>query len=307
MNKNNIYFASNDTSGGLDVILSPYYYWYFKQKLPVADKKTATKIAPEFFMSKIDNTKEYEYILIPTNEKNIFEVIIVNMGLFWENLKALGVEKSRILNVSFATKEFDEVKINLKDSLLVVSQNQAFELPISKNISIIDIKDDTIDNALSRKTKLDFTYRLSSGNIVESIIDIADNYYKSLIGIFLILSVAFMIDIVLSYQEIKSYNIKKLEALAGQKYAEHSIQLSYVKKNFEALDANEKKFRQELNNILKLPTNQNIYINKFYFENGLWRLDIIAQDRASADAFIAPLGASFAGENDKKFIYEMKK
>jgi uncharacterized membrane protein len=302
LNNNYIYYANDNKKNKLDIILSPYFYWYFKQKLPVSNKKRAKSIAREFFANRLEN-KEYEYIINPLKEKNTFEVFAVDMSRVYEVLKGKNIDKSMISSISFASYELVDTQIECDDTHLIVKDGEAFEISKSQNI-IADAK--PIKEAIKSIDKLNFKHQISKGGALENVVDFVDNNYIHLIFISIFVSISFGINIYLKYNEQKLYESKQATQMEKQKYADHAIQLEYVKKNYEKIDKDAKMFRKKFASILSLNSSASVYMTKIFYEDKIFDIDVQAPAKPQADAFVAPLKANFISANQNKFSYEIK-
>ena len=305
LSKDKMYCNKNDKSYTKELILSPYYYWYFEKKLPVSNMKRAKAIISQMLETSLPINKNFTYVL-RLKEKNIFDVFVVDSDLLISKLNTLGIEKEKISSISFSHLELDDCYIKLDDSEIFSYQNIVSEITqkdtVTSNLLNIDIND-----FLEKKTKLLFKHNFSRGNFLQKTIEFCDMNFSVITGIFLLFLSSLVIDIVSAQNTINNYVEGKESVLKKQTYATHSVQLKYVMDEVLKIDFKQKKLKTTYNNLLKMNTNKNNFIQKLEYDDGDWFVDILAQNQNNANSLIKNKKFTFVRSDKNIFKYEKVK
>lgn len=299
--KNNIY--NNNNNSYKDLILSPYYYWHFEKKLPVKDTKRAKKILPQMLQSSLP-TSEFEYVVIQNKEdKNLFDIFVLDLKLLKESLKSLSVSFDIISSIGFTHLEFQNTQIQLQNSIIVSEDLYAYEIDNSKNIDTTLIKKD-INTVIKEKNKLNFKYPLGNGTIVQKSADFIDNNFFSLLTVLFLLLSSVSINFYTNNTTITKYEIKKQELLSSQKFATHQVQLKYIMDNILELDSTQKNFRNKLKKILSVSSNAKTFLHSLEYDDGSWYVKVQANSKKDANSLVSKLKLNFIKQQKNHYIYE---
>ena len=302
--KDNIY--SSDTEGKIDIILSPHYYWYFEKKLPISDVKKAKRMIPQMVASSVPK-KEFEYVVVQQkDDKNTFDVFAVDVSLIKEKLDSLNIKYENISNISFFHLEFANIALELNESIVLKNSDGVLELKKEK-IDLEAIRTEPIEKILENKKSLIFKYPLGKSSLIQNTLDFFDEYFMSLIIIMILILSSSLIYGLSNYQLVSKYGDKTSSLMESQKYVEHQVQLKYILDSLLDLDAKQKTFRLELNDILLLNSNKDIFFKVIEYDDSYWFVKLKASSKESADNFLNPKGFHYFNEENKLFIYEKKK
>ncbi len=299
--KDNIY--SNTTNGYKELILSPYYYWVFEKKLPVKDTKRAKKILPQMLQSSLPKS-EFEYVVIQNKEdKNSYEIFVIDLTVLKTKLSSFSIPFDNVSSISFSHKEFQNIQLQLQNSVLVSDEKYSYEVNISKNVSSALQKEDMLET-LKKKNKLNYKYSLGNGTLLQKSVDFLDNSFLSIFLILTLLLSTVGVNFYSNTEKINKYETKRQELLASQKFATHQVQLKYIMDNILELDSTQKKFRNKLRKLLSVKTNTNTFIDSVEYDDGSWYIKIQSTSKKEADKIISKSKHSFIKKDKNYFIYE---
>lgn len=301
LSKNHIYLTKNDNNYSKDIILSPYYYWYFQRKLPTSNKKRALKILPQIVSSLLPH-ENFKFVLKQIDKQN-YEVFALDLELVKKNLQSKGVSYSKVSNFGFSHIEFEDGSYSLKDAFLLKQNGQACE---TKQVLSRDLNEQSIEEVLKNIQKLSF--KISGGNstFLEKGLDFLENNANALIVAIAIIIVANIVNITTTNSLKNSYETQKEALLLEQKYAEHAVQLKYIKDNFMQTDFEQKAIRMKLEKLSSLKTNASLYLDSFELENKIWQYEVKAVNKESADGLLTQINPKFIKHNKGIFYYEDK-
>ena len=193
LSENDIYHSDSDAHK--DLILSPYYYWYFEKKLPISDLKKARKMLPQMIASSLPE-KEFEFVVIQNkDDKKTFKIFALDLELVKEKLSSFNFESVKITNLAFSHLEFEDGNIELQDSILVKSENSACE--VKKTQLTLEGRSRTIEEVITNKDKLFYKYRFGKSNSIYKAVEFLENNFLALVFIcILFLSASFIYSLV---------------------------------------------------------------------------------------------------------------
>jgi len=305
LSKDKIYCSKNEKNFKKELILSPYYYWYFEKKLPVSNIKRAKAIAAQMLESSLPSDKEFEYIL-REKEKNIFEIYVLDKELLLLKLQTLGIRKESVTTLSFSHIELEESCVELDESFVLCYENNAAEIvknKVSQN-TLLNIK---IQEYLETKEKLNFKYSFSKGDLLQKSLEILESNFVAIAIVLGMIFTSYMINIVTLNNVANLYEKKQKETLSSQTYATHSVQLKYVMDEVLQLDFKQKALKNKMNQILKIKGNSSTYISKIEYDDGDWFLDVVAPDKQKAEQLMKNKKFDFVRSNKNIFKYEKVK
>ena len=149
--KDNIY--CNNKDGYKEIILSPYYYWYFEKVLPTSNVKRAKKILPQMLMSSLPQST-FEYIIVAKkDDKNKFDIYVLDIVKIKEKLHSFNISFDNVSAVALSHIEFKNSEILLDNGKLICENNSCFEIDSLKNIETT-LEKKSIDDAKKDIKKL---------------------------------------------------------------------------------------------------------------------------------------------------------
>jgi len=302
LSKDKIYCTIGDEKYSKELILSPYYYWYFEKKLPVSNTKRAKAIVSQMLETSLPLDKKFQFIL-RQKEKNIFDVFALDYELLVSKLNILGIEKEMVSSIAFSNIELEDSLIELDNSIILSYEGSVSEIQKKETVESHLLKID-IKSFLEKKQKTFFRYRFSKGNAVQKTLDFMESNFLSIAVVLVFFLSSFMIDIVSTNSVVNEYEQKKEQVFKTQSYATHSVQLKYVMDEVLQLDFKQKNLKKEMQQIIKINANKNSYIKKLEYDDGDWFLSVVAQDKDNADKLLKNKKYTFVGTEKNIFKYE---
>lgn len=305
LSKETLYCTKNKKNYNKEVILSPYYYWYFEKKLPVSNIKRARAIASQMLEHLLPQNVDFLYVL-KEKEKNIFEIFVVNKDLLIGKLQTMGIKKEMVSTLCFSHKELDECSLELENSIVIHHKENAAELPknIAPNNTLLH---KSMQEFLEEKEKLNFKYNFSKGNILQKSLDILETNFLG-VSIALVLILISIVMRIMTLDSITTqYNQKEKELLKTQKYATYSVQLKYVMDELMQLDFKQKSFKKNFQNIVKIHGNSTTYLSNIEYDDGDLFVNVVSPNKQKADNLMKNKKFNFVRVDKNIYKYEKVK
>lgn len=303
LNQDKLYTHRTQTDSDMDVILSPSYYWHFREKFPNVSMGKAKKIAPQILRSKLPEGN-FEYFLFPTDKKNILDVIAFDKIAFTEKLNAFPIDKERIKHLSFAYTELPKhMLLSSKDT--VIGQEEGIFFELDKNLFPEHETLESLERQLDSITELNFKLPFSRSNILEQIWDFTNDHAYQLSTIFTLLGISFLIQAIDSYTQTQKLRSLTQSLLENQKYAQHRVQLEYIQKEFEETDKTQSSFRDQFRKIVSHPVNANTYFHGIRYDDEGWVMEIKANNKQVADTLAARINGSYLSVQNQVYAYRV--
>jgi len=305
LSKDTIYCTKNKKNYNKELILSPYYYWYFEKKLPVSNIKRARAIASGMLEHSLPQNIDFLYVL-KEKEKNIFEIFVVNRDLLIGKLQTMGIKKEMVSTLCFAHKELDECSLELENSIVIQHKGDAAELP--KNITLNNtLLHKSIKEFLEEKEKLNFKYNFSKGNILQKSLDILETNFLGISIALVLILISIVMKIITLDSITTQYNQKEKEVLKTQKYATYSVQLKYVMDELMQLDFKQKSFKKSFQNIVKIHGNSTTYLSNIEYDDGDLFVNVVSPNKQTADDLMKNKKFNFVRVDKNIYKYEKVK
>ncbi len=301
LSKNGIHYSNNNDKYQKELIISPFYYWYFERKLPTSSRSRAKKIIPQILSSFLPK-KEFEYFL-KQKDKNDYEIFVVDLELLKANVAQFGLDFKKISYIAFANNTLNSGFFDLGETTLLIENNHASELKQLVNTTQEKIG---IEKALQTIEKINYKISMGNSTYVENTLMFIQSHVKSIAAI-LILLIASQLIISVSNIKVKNSYLQKEEALLqNQSYAQHRVQLAYIKESFMQTDFEQKAFRSYFESIARLKGNNNTYIQSLEYNQNHWTFDVKSSNKNEAQNFISPLDLTFVKNNNDIYMYEKR-
>ena len=305
LSKDKIYCAKDKSKFDKELILSPYYYWYFEKKLPTSNIKRAKLIVSQMLESSLPKDKNFHYILRKKDNKT-YDIFVLDYDLLIIKLNTLGIKKELVSSLSFSHLEFEECSISLENSILLSFEGSVAEIENQETISSNLLKIDMI-TLLKSKQKLSFKHNFSKGNIVQKSIELLDKNFIAIMSILVLVFSSLLIELFTTMTLLKKIEEKKDNLIKSQNYATHSVQLKYVMNEILEFDFKQKSLKNNMNNILKIKGTGSSYISQVEYDNGEWFIDVFAENKKNADILLKDKKFNFIREDKNNFKYEKLK
>jgi hypothetical protein len=264
----NIFFTKdfNETiNEDVNVILSPQFYWIKKVEIPVKSLNEAKKIAPSLLKL---NPSEFYFGAFEQNGE--IYVIAIKKDL------DLKIDKKYIKSIRIAQCELNDFEcLNLPNKFSIRKIDGIFFcFPGHKEDCIC------IGNVLEKLSlsKYEFNYF--------NTINLSKTQMFLLFGSFIIFIFSFLIKGIIYHQQIHKIH-KKYENLKTYNLPLNSYQLDSLKINLENKIRYNKKIREILKTIQKIPLNENEYIKKISLHNK--KISLVIHSKRNFDKYLKKL------------------
>jgi len=299
------YFVVDSAIYGVNLLLSPVFYFQFREAMPVSSLVKARKLAPAILEGKIPQG-EYTYYVFPTKEKMVFEIIAFDRGRFEEVLRNSNLQKDRVKNISFASIEIEEEFISKNAGRVIGRENgYFFDIDATHFGKEIDAGDRLLE-IISQKNGLKFKISYGSRNTAEKLYETLESsaYYISAALFIVVLSVGFL----LSASLLKSEHLEvKKGELLGDMANKNSVQLKYLKEEYEETHKSQMKIREDLAKILALQGSEKLYLKSIAFKGkNVWELIFQAPSKESVDVFLKGFTFKFSEQTKDGFLYRVE-
>ena len=248
------------------VVLSPAFYWFKAQELPVSRASQAKALAPSVFDGTIDEG-EYSYMAIKREEG--FWLFAYDDALIASKLTDLGLKPSHIEAIYFAQSECFDIPeaIEIDAHYALISTEGVVSLAPLAYVPKAVSYSSYFDNHTFSKERVHVNF------FQNSFID--EKYIYALMS----LSILFMLLYLTEY--IIHHNSLTKEALRGytlaQKYAlpETSFEIKGLKNSLKAKEKRQIKLREDMKKLLTLPLQKGEYITKIELKEKRAHLEIM--------------------------------
>jgi hypothetical protein len=241
----------------LALILSPSLYWVRKVSLPVRSVRELVKLLPsvfEEFLPEGDYSytaykQDHEYIAFAYEDKKILKAI-----------RNKGINSADIAGVYFAQSAFSSLEkpMKINDTQVLYEKDSILSLaPLSW---AQDFEELSLNNLNLSKHKLQLQF-------FSTLVD-QKSLYK-IAGLLLVLIFVLFVEVLVSSSKVDEINTAKEELFAKYKLQSTMMQNKSSLKHYTKVYNQQKKFREEMKNILarKLAPSQSI--NYISYKNGV--------------------------------------
>lgn len=304
INKNS-YFLANSSVYGINLILSPVFYYHFKEAMPVKSIAKAKKIAEGLLESKLPENN-YKYYVFPTKEKMVYDIIAFDLQKFELVLKEANIRKERIKYLSFATLEFEleESAIELDDSILGAKEGIFFETLTT--LINEDAKKEKIATVLLKKERLNFKIAYGQRNLQEKVLENIDNNLNYISAVVAVFAAVFLMLGVSSMLKLNDLDEEK-KRLLGDMASKNSIQLKYLREEYEELNIAQQKIRDAFDEILTLKGSQGIYVHGIDFKDTKgWEVSVVAPNQKVAQDMLTAFKPEFLNQEKENSIFRFR-
>lgn len=298
------YYLANSSIYGINLILSPVFYYHFKEAMPVKSITKAKKIAEGLLEPKLPEGN-YKYYVLPTKEKMVYDIIAFDVQKFESVLKESNFRKERIKYLSFAAQEFEleEGVVELEESALGAKEGVFFEAPLA--LIGERVQREKIKSVLQKKEYLNFKIAYGQRNFQEKVLEDIDNnlnYISAVVAVFAAVFLMLGVSAVLKLDGLAS----EKERLLGNMASRNSIQLKYLKEEYEEINAAQQKIRDAFDKILTIKGTQGVYLSGIEFKDATgWEVAIMAPSQKEAEALLGGFKSEFVNKDNSIFYFRL--
>ena len=268
----------------LNIILSPSYYWFKREVLPVKYASQAQSLAASRFDGVIPEG-DYKYMVIKKEE--LFWLFAYNEALIAQKLKSLNIKPSQIKEFYFAQNECEEIStpLQIDDATVLINNDGATGLmPLSYVNESVDIKS-WMDNLTLSK------HKVSLNLFQNSVLD------EKWIYRFSVISIVFIVLYLASYLVLKQDLKRELtqQQVLTQKYKlpETSFQLKSLKRSLISKQNRQIELRHNIKELFSIHLEKGEYVKKLTMKNKSAEYEIILNTPKNAEKIKKFLSKNF--------------
>jgi len=259
----------------LRIILSPAYYWFKDEALPVKYVSQAQSLAASQFDSTVPEGN-YKYAVIKKDDR--FWLFAYDEIRIAETLKALGIKPAQVEAFYFAQNEFQHLErpVEITDNRVLVQNEGVVSVMPRTYVDATQTLESVLDQLKLSK------HKVSLNLFQNSVLD------EKWIYRFSVMSIIFIVLYLTSYLLLKS-DLKELRTeqyTLTQKYQlpETSFQLKSLMRSLTSKEDRQLALRQQLKKLFSLPLASGDYVKKFEFNAKGALYEIVLSDIGHAQS-----------------------
>lgn len=299
------YYLADENSESYNLILSPNYYYFFKELMPVQSLQKAKKLAPNILQDKIPYGK-YEYYLFKTNEKNVFDIVIFDVEKFEERISYVGLPKEKIKSISFASLEFrEDFAFKEKDRVIIKDGDTFLDLPKESFGSNGLALQKGLKNLLEQKRDSFFKIAYGKRDRKELVFDMLEDNFKAVASFVFFVALLFSLSGV-SYLQGAAMFATKYENL-GSLAKKSALELEYMKKDLDSAYKKQLELKESFDKISEIEGKSEANIKELtILDDGSWSVAFDADSKQSVEKLLSNFNKEFKESKGGLFVYELE-
>jgi len=282
LDKNSHYSGSDQER--YNIILSPAYYWFKREILPVKYVQQAQNLAPSQFDGVIDEG-HYKYMAIKKEE--LFWLFAYDEALIGQKLKELGIKPSQIEAFYFAQNECEilNVPIQIDESYALVSNDNVISvMPMAYVNETITMEACLNELNLSK-------HKVNLNLFQNSVLDEKWIYRFSALSIVFI--VLFLASYLLLKSDLKEVLTQQYELTQKYKLPETSFQLNSLRRSLTSKEERQIALRHDIKKLFSLHLQKGEYVKKFEMKSKSAEYEIVLSAPKNAEKIKKELSKHF--------------
>ncbi|MEA3521475.1 MAG: hypothetical protein U9R50_00715 [Campylobacterota bacterium] len=268
----------------VNIVLSPAYYWFKNEVLPVKNVAQAKKLAPSIFDGTIPDA-EYSYQVIKFEEN--FWLFAYDNALIVAKLTALGIKSSQINQIYFAQSEcYDLIETMCIDEsfALVSNENILSMVPLEYLGTCLPYQEYFSKHKFSK-------HHISLNFFKNNFID--EKYIYRLIGVTVTFILIYFASYLILRQDLKQILTKEYTIKETYKLPQTSFELKGLKRSLEAKETKQLAYRENVKKLLSLKLKSGEYVKKLDISAKKASYEIVMKHAKRAEAIKSTLKKSF--------------
>ncbi|MFP4486056.1 MAG: hypothetical protein ACLFOC_03780 [Campylobacterales bacterium] len=298
------YVVTDNYSDSYHVILSPNFYYYFKEMIPVLSTQKAKKLAPSVLQGRVPAGIQ-DYFVFKTAEKNVYDIIVFDQDSFESKLESSGFPKEKIKSISFASVELDKDFRFYEDGRLIVKEGDFFfDLPSSVSEESQSIQNG-LKGVLEQKKESKFKLIYGARDFKELIVDNLEENYKVAVSFVLFVSILFVLEGVAYIDGAMKFQdrYEKLGDLAKKS----SLELEYMKRDLDSEYEKQLEIKRGFDRISEIKGIEKANVKELRLNSeGLWEVVFEADNKDSVDKLLSNIKSEFKQSREGSFVYELE-
>lgn len=263
------------TTEKVNIVLSPAYYWFKQEHLPVKSVTQAKKLLPSIFDGSIPEG-EYSYHAIKYEDS--FWLFAYNDAFIAGKLKTLGIKPSQINQIYFAQSE-------CYDLLVPLQINETHALVSDDNIlSMVPLQyfKDSIPCDDYFKTHRFSKNHVSLNFFQNSLID--EKYIYRLMGVMIASIIVYFVNYLVLREDLKKVLSHQFAISEKYKLPQTSFELNGLKRTLLSKETQQINYRANIKKLLSLKLESGEYVQKLDVEEKKASYEINMNDAKRAEA-----------------------
>ncbi len=253
----------------LHIILSPSYYWFKQEALPVKYVSQAQTLAPSQFDSIVPEGS-YKYAVV--KKENAFWLFAYDEARIAEKLKELGIKPSQIEAFYLAQNEFYKLEfpVELAENRVLVQNDGVVSVMPRAYVDTVKNLETVLDQMTLSK------HRVSLNLFQNSVLDEKWIYRFSAISIVFI--VLYLTSYLLLKSDLKELRTEQYALTQQYELPETSFQLKSLMRSLTSKEDRQLALRRHLKKLFSLQLPNGDYVKKFEFNAKGAQYEIVLSD-----------------------------
>jgi hypothetical protein len=265
-----------NTQEKLNIVLSPSFYWFKQEQLPVKNATQAKKLIPSLFDTNIPEGN-YNYMAI--KKEDTFWIFAYDDAMIAGALLEAGIKPSQIKNIYFAQTEIaqDSEPIRVDDTFALMSYEGCISMvPLAYADAKQSVQEYFKSHSLSKHT-------VGVNLFQNSVID--EKYLYRLMALSIVFIIIYLANYIVLRNDFKQERVK--EYLLEKKYQlpETSFERKSLKRSLESKQQRQIALREKLKTVMSLSFGKDEYIKKLEFSEKKFHLEIVMNAPKRAEFF----------------------
>ena len=260
----------------INIVLSPSFYWFKKEALPVKNSSQAKKILPSLFDTSIPEG-QYSYSAI--KKEDDFWIFAYDDALIANALLEAGIKPSQIKDIYFAQTEIllSDTALRVNDNYALISSDDCISMaPLVYTQTDTDLKSYFEAHVFSKDS-------VAVNLFQNSVIDEKYLYRFMMLAItFIIIYLGNYIVLRKDYKEerLKQYVLEEKYQLPATSFERKSL-----KKSLESKEKRQVVMREKLKSLFMLPLQKGEHLKKIDISEKKLSLEIVMKEAKRAEIF----------------------
>ncbi len=268
----------------VNIVLTPAYYWFKSEVLPVSNVSQAKKLVASLFDGVIPEG-EYSYYVIKKEER--FWLFAYSDAMIVAKLTQLGLKPSQINNIYFAQTECEltEMPLMLDDGFVLMAQEESVSLVPSAYVA------DTISSERYFSAHHFSKHTVSLSFFQNSFLE--EKYLYRMMAVAIAFIVLYFGHYLMVRQELRDVLGRQLSIAEHFKLPQTSFELNGLKNALYAKESRQFELRENVKKLLSLKLNPGEYVKKMQINQKTGSFEIVLTDAKHAEALKSQLQQSF--------------
>jgi len=258
----------------INIVLSPSFYWFKVEELPVKKVSAAKELAPSLFDGVVEEGV-YSYQAIKKEEN--FWLFAYDDLLISQKLADIGIKPSHIANIYFAQSECLQAPLAIKvsEKSALISKDDAVSLiPIQYAGESTSIESYFTNHIFSKE-------KVSVNFFQNNFLDEKYIYRLMVVAIFVI--GVYTAEFILLNQDLKREQLKEFALAEKYNLPTTSFELKGLKSSLESKQKRQIKLREDIKTLLHVRLQGGEYIQKAILKNKTAHLEIHLKEPSRAE------------------------